>query len=281
MVLETMKRKIATCFGEVQSSSLSDAAKAKAINDIIQEVNKLAAHTMTSKNCISAALALLLKVFSEYMADDPPQLFVGNPDHDVAQGGRDEGVQTNKRGKQTHKTRGFNLFDAFLILTGLLAITRSWNYIPGNWIANLRSFCKDDSDAIEHRLAETQNHMTDMIKTVREETENQNAMFQVKVDGLAEGLKKVEDLYNDAGLRIDHIWDTLGSPNEDGTYAWANAASPPGDIPKQNSQELIRLREKMSATVKELQEEIARLRKQMHMMDIRLTKEIKRTQRGK
>ena len=61
--LETMNRKTAACFEEVDQSPLSEAAKDTAKTYITADVSKLMKHTTASTRAIYAVLDLLLKLF--------------------------------------------------------------------------------------------------------------------------------------------------------------------------------------------------------------------------
>lgn len=101
--------------------------------------------------------------------------------------------------------------------------------------------------------------------------------YTIQLADLDSRYKALEQASESHGLRIDNLVDTLGPPNEQGTYHVTGQIAEIEGL----SQRLRRMQEDVEWRMQRMQNEMTQTRKTMHRVDIRLTKRLDKVGAGR
>lgn len=259
---------------DVQDSTLDEAVKQKAEAQIREEHSKITSHLSAAKSSLQAVTELIFTVLSGSSASSQSHrikaLLTSSQDGNAV----NEPPEKKKR-RKTRRTEHSTKVDAMggaqdarpVTLWGILCamayvVLLVGLFFAGNYVGSiLQSY--SSLDDLKQDIHDGIYWISNLPAQIRDITAH-TATLESKMDAANERLSSLEELCNDLGLRIDSIWDSLGPPNEHGTYLSVSDHA------------LIahRIREEMDEKIDRVSEEVIKIRREMHRMSIRLTKDV-------
>lgn len=244
-------------FEEVNRSSMSESAKDKAKTDITNLVNCALKHTTAPTESIYRALDLLLKIFYQTGPNglDPTTEW----EHLKSQ------VQCQKHAKPRPCGWAWKPLITAMIIAILITIVPN---VPHS--ADIVGLFRD-TRAMKGHMGNVSGTFSKALKQAVEANHISNSIAHAKQNDLNVRLKNIEEMYEANGLRIDAIWESLGAPNENGTYSLGKDTCQLNEGLEQKVQQLHKA---IQANFETFNKEMVQLRKHVHRVDLRLTKGI-------
>ncbi|KAF2273728.1 uncharacterized protein EI97DRAFT_460914 [Westerdykella ornata] len=253
---------------DVQGSELDEATKQEAEALILKEHSTINNHLSAAKASLQAVTELLFKILSgspapKYHLLKLPQ-GIGQ-DENEATGCRLErsGTADSTSARCVTVIEGPRGFGNML---GLLIVGIGLCFVAYRIRHKLPKTGREDCAPLESLQRDIQNsiHMISDLSAQVGDVTAYTANLESKIDAAAKHSSSLEQLCEDLGLRIDSIWDSLGPPNEDGTYRSVN----------ENQLISHHARKDLRSHIDEVSEEVVKVRREMHRMNIRLTKDM-------
>lgn len=261
-----MRAKVDTCFEEVDDSDLDEGDKEPARGHINGIVERLLQHTTACSQATHKTQSLLLDILygDRKGPDSSMDLDVGVPQTQTVE----RMVQSMQKAHTLATSR-----DRFWKRVTMLLLASMACFV-GLVIIAVISIRADHSYDLQplafHNGTAAASFNTTSLVDWDASMREIMTMHTQQVD-LAKDVHRVGQVLESFGFRMDHLWETLGPPNEQGTYFSMSK-------PKDDNDRFERQITEMAQAVKEQQrqavKEIVELRRHIHRVDLRLTKRL-------
>ncbi|ORY17426.1 hypothetical protein BCR34DRAFT_632473 [Clohesyomyces aquaticus] len=241
--LETVNRRMAKCVSELGLSSLSAGAQELATKEMSGELRQIMKHCTGATENVYAAKDLLARIFDSSTITNamPVRNNGGTPYKEHC----DENV-----GYWSRKGGCFIVHGPAFTGTFLLALLATASVNP--------------KIVTQKDIAKIDNRMDTMVSVMTHVLQEKNALKD-RITELEEQSQLHSNVTEAIGLRIDHLWDSLGPPTEDGMYRFTSVSD---QLHAESQREMVELKTGLHRYVKALKD----VRTHCQLMDIRLTK---------
>lgn len=242
--LRVMSEKTAAFTNEMESSTLSDEAKANATAHITAEVQKVLEHCTKAAGCVWAATDLLQKLEKEDTPKPTPR-------------------------------------DGWVWSLAKVLLTTGFSAAIGIEAANHHLYgptALDITYQIPNRTG-LYNQIIDLVQQSQANTNLTSEIYAIKLQELYQRHDTLAELAESHGLRIDNLVDALGPTNTEGVY-YTSAPQAEEGTGKGVDQRVLKALGDQQRQLQRQQNEMEQMRKNMNRMDVRLTKRVDKVGRA-